>query len=132
MIKKYFKTRSLESISLKECSLYLNIKRVPIEDVYIFPDSPFHEYTILGSEWKRYKKIYSHHKGYFSSVTNSDYLWEHIRNYKSEEIAIIGYEGAYRYQLLGVSVGRRKQVKGFLSYYVASFSFQELKKQKMS
>lgn len=132
MIKNFFTTKNFDSITLKDCTLYLNIKPISIGTVYIFPDYPIQEYTIVGSSWKYYKKIYPYNKGYFSTESNTDYLWNNLRNYDIEEIAIIGHEGAYRYHLLDVSIGKRKNVMGSQTYYVASFSFDDIKKDKIN
>ncbi|RMA90897.1 hypothetical protein [Priestia megaterium] len=131
MIKNFFTTKNLNLVALEDCTIYLNVKPISIGTVYIFPNYPIQEYTTVGSAWKNRKSIYSQHKGYLSTERNSNYLWNSLGNYDIEEIAIIGYEGAYRYHLLDISIGKRKNVMGSQTYYVASFNFHDVKKYKI-
>ncbi|KXZ22581.1 hypothetical protein P4T89_01970 [Bacillus nakamurai] len=126
MIDKLFTINNFNAVTLKNCTLYLNIEHIPIGTVYIMPSSNLQEYTKVGIiGWKYYKRLPSLNKGYFSTEEYSNYVNSNLNNYKSEEIHIIGYDENIRYHLLDISIGKRKNVNGPKSFFGSSFQFND-------
>lgn len=130
MIDKIFTINNFKAITLKDCTLYLNIEYIPIGTVYIMPCNNLQEYTKVGDGWKYNKRLPNSNKGYFSTEEYSNYVNSNWNNYKSEEIAIIGYnyDENIRYHLLDISLSKRKHTVGSKSYFGASFHFNDYKR----
>ncbi|MBL3645995.1 hypothetical protein JMN23_27045 [Bacillus sp. RHFB] len=128
MIDKLFTINNFNAVTLKDCTLYLNIEHIPIGTVYIMPSRNLQEYTKVGIGWKYHKRLPSLNKGYFSTEEYSNYVNSNLNNYKSEEIHIIGYDENnenIRYHLLDISIGKRKNVIGSKTFFGASFHFND-------
>jgi hypothetical protein len=128
MIEKLFTTDRFKPVILKRCTLYLNIKPIPLGTVYIMHSFQLQECSQVGSGWKIYKKLPPNNKGYFSIKDDFDYVRRNIENYSSEEIAIMGYDKNIRYHLLEISIGNYKNVIGHEPCFTANFHFNNFNK----